>query len=102
MRGRPGVHHPRSGRRASRPEHPDHSAGSQIAGQLAAHADGHIFTSLPRSGTARAARLFTEIGDCRARFPGPQSLICLAGAAPSTRQPGKHKTVTFRCQQAAM
>jgi transposase len=69
---------------------------AQIAGQLSAHADGHIFTSLPRSGTVRAARLLSEIGDCRARFPDPQALICLAGAAPSTRQSGKHKAVTFR------
>jgi transposase len=69
---------------------------AQIAAQLADHADGHIFTSLPRSGTVRAARLLTEIGDCRARFPDPESLICLAGAAPSTRQSGKHKAVTFR------
>ena len=45
---------------------------TQIAAQLAAHADGHIFTSLPRSGTIRAARLLTEIGDCRARFPDPR------------------------------
>jgi len=69
---------------------------ASIAAQLASHADGHIFTSLPRSGTIRAARLLTEIGDCRARFPDPQALICLAGAAPSTRQSGKHKAVTFR------
>jgi len=69
---------------------------AQIAGQLSAHADGHIFTSLPRSGTVRAARLLSEIGDCRARFPDPQALICLAGAAPSARQSGKHKAVTFR------
>jgi transposase len=69
---------------------------AQIAGQLSGHADGHIFTSLPRSGTVRAARLLSEIGDCRARFPDPQALICLAGAAPSTRQSGKHKAVTFR------
>ena len=69
---------------------------TQIAAQLATHADGHIFTSLPRSGTVRAARLLTEIGDCRARFPEPQALICLSGAAPSTRQSGKHKAVTFR------
>jgi transposase len=69
---------------------------AQIAAQLADHADGHIFTSLPRSGTIRAARLLSEIGDCRARFPDPQALICLAGAAPSTRQSGKHKAVTFR------
>lgn len=68
----------------------------QIGKQLAAHTDGHIFTSLPRSGTVRAARLLAEIGDCRARFPDPQSLMSLAGVTPSTRQSGKHKTVTFR------
>jgi transposase len=68
----------------------------QIAAQLAAHTDQHIFTSLPRSGTVRAARLLSEIGDCRARFPTPEALTCLAGVAPSTRQSGKHKTVGFR------
>uniref|UniRef100_UPI001C5E329F IS110 family transposase n=1 Tax=Pseudonocardia nigra TaxID=1921578 RepID=UPI001C5E329F len=68
----------------------------QISEQLALHADGQIFTSLPRSGTVRAARLLAEIGDCRARFPDPEALICLAGVAPSTRQSGKHEIVTFR------
>jgi transposase len=68
----------------------------QIARQLAVHADGHIFTSLPRSGQVRAARLLAEIGDCRAKFPTPESLACLAGAAPSTRQSGKIRAVTFR------
>ena len=43
----------------------------QIGTQLAGHADAHIFTSLPRSGTVRAARLLAEIGDCRARFLTP-------------------------------
>jgi transposase len=69
---------------------------AQIAAQLAQHADAHVFTSLPRSGTVRAARLLAEIGDCRARFPTPESLICAAGVAPSTRQSGKTKVVTFR------
>jgi transposase len=69
---------------------------AQISRQLDDHADGHIFTSLPRSGRVRAARLLAEIGDCRARFPTPESLICLAGAAPSTRQSGKLRAVTFR------
>jgi transposase len=69
---------------------------AQIAAQLAAHADQHIFTSLPRAGTVRAARLLAEIGDCRARFPAPEALACLAGAAPSTRQSGKLRAVTFR------
>lgn len=70
----------------------DHS----IAEQLSVHADAHIFTSLPRSGTVRAARLLAEIGDCRGRFPTPESLACLAGVAPSTRQSGKVKYVGFR------
>jgi transposase len=68
----------------------------RIAEQLALHADAHIFTSLPRSGTVRAARLLAEIGDCRARFPTPESLACLAGVAPSTRQSGKQRAVGFR------
>ena len=54
----------------------------QISDQLDAHADGHIFTSLPRSGRVRAARLLAEIGDCRATYPTPESLACLAGVAP--------------------
>ena len=68
----------------------------QIADQLATHPDAEVFTSLPRSGTVRAARLLAEIGDARGRFPTPESLACLAGAAPSTKQSGKVKVVTFR------
>ena len=68
----------------------------QIDQQLAAHTDAHIFTSLPRSGRVRAARLLTEIGDCRSKFPTPESLACLAGVAPSTRQSGKIRAVGFR------
>ncbi|MQA08989.1 MAG: transposase [Pseudonocardiaceae bacterium] len=48
------------------------------------------------TGRVRAARLLAEIGDCRAKFPTPESLACLAGAAPSTRQSGKLRTVGFR------
>jgi transposase len=69
---------------------------NQIGEQLAAHADAHIFTSLPRAGTVRAARLLAEIGDCRARFPTSEALMCLAGVAPSTRQSGKMCSVGFR------
>jgi transposase len=36
---------------------------------LAAHADAAVLTSLPRSGTVRAATLLAEIGDTRGRFP---------------------------------
>jgi len=69
---------------------------AQIDRQLDAHADAHIFTSLPRAGRVRAARLLAEIGDCRAKFPTPESLTCLAGVAPSTRQSGKLRAVGFR------
>jgi transposase len=68
----------------------------QIAEQLATHADAHIFTSLPRSGKIRAAKLLAEIGDCRGRFPTPEALTCLAGVAPATRQSGTMRSVGFR------
>ena len=69
---------------------------ASIGEQLAIHPDAHIVTSLPRSGTVRAAHLLAEIGDARGRFPTADSLACLAGVAPSTRQSGKVKAVTFR------
>jgi transposase len=69
---------------------------THIAGQLAAHPDGHIFTSLPRPGTVRAARLLAEIGDCRPRFPDPESLAGLAGVAPVTRRSGTRIAHGFR------
>ncbi|HLR96514.1 MAG TPA: IS110 family transposase [Jiangellaceae bacterium] len=69
---------------------------AQISHQLDTHADAHIFTSLPRPGRVRAARLLAEIGDCRAKHPTPESLACLAGVAPSTRQSGKLRSVGFR------
>ena len=69
---------------------------TQIAGQLAAHPDRHIFTSLPRPGTVRAARLLAEIGDCRSRFPDPESLAGLAGVAPVTRRSGTRIAHGFR------
>lgn len=69
---------------------------SRIAELLDNHPDAHVFTSLPRSGTIRAATLLAEIGDCRARFPDAESLSCLAGVAPSTRASGRHRAVTFR------
>lgn len=69
---------------------------ARFAELLHAHPDGPAFRSLPRSGTVRAATLPAEIGDCRSRFPTPESLACLASATPSTRESGKHRVVTFR------
>jgi transposase len=69
---------------------------AQIADALAAHPDGPIFTSLPRSGTVRAARLLAEIGDARGRYPTAAALAGLAGVTPSTRQSGQTRVVAFR------
>ena len=69
---------------------------ARISEQLDLHPDAPIFTSLPRSGTVRAARLLAEIGDARGRFPTADSLACLGGVAPSTRQSGKACVVSFR------
>ncbi|MGI9004105.1 MAG: hypothetical protein ACR2GH_21075 [Pseudonocardia sp.] len=41
----------------------------QIRKQLANHADGHIFTGLPRARSVRPARLLAEIGDAAAATP---------------------------------
>jgi hypothetical protein len=67
-----------------------------LATQLTTHPDTHIYASLPRVKTLRTARLLAEIGDARGRFPTADSLAALAGVAPSTRQSGKVKAVTFR------
>jgi transposase len=69
---------------------------AEIGRLLAAHPDRHIFASLPRSGTIRAANLLAEIGDCRQRFPTDDALAALAGACPSTRQSGKRTQAVFR------
>jgi transposase len=66
-----------------------HALDTHIAAQLREHTDAHLFLSLPRAQALRAARLLSEIGDCRARFPTPESLASLAGVTPSTRQSGK-------------
>jgi transposase len=70
---------------------------AEIIERLDAHADAHIFTSLPRAGHGvRAALLLAEIGDVRARFPDEESLAALAGVAPVTKASGKLHTVSFR------
>jgi len=70
---------------------------AEIIERLDAHADAHIFTSLPRAGHGvRAAALLAEIGDVRARFPDEESLAALAGVAPVTKASGKLHSVGFR------
>jgi transposase len=69
---------------------------AQIAAQLGTHPDQHVFASLPRAGTLRAARLLAEIGDCRARYPDPAALAAIAGVAPVTRRSGTWISHHFR------
>ena len=64
-----------------------------LTAQLTTHPDTHIYASLPRVQTLRIARL---LGDARGKFPTADSLAALAGVAPSTRQSGKVRAVTFR------
>jgi transposase len=68
----------------------------QITEALNTHPDREIFIHLPKAGTIRAARMLAEIGDARGRFPTAESLACLAGVAPSTRESGKARVVSFR------
>jgi transposase len=67
-----------------------------LAQAMAAHADAEVFTSLPRSGTVRAATLLAEIGDARGRFPTEDALAAAAGVSPSTRASGRARSVIFR------
>lgn len=70
---------------------------AEIIERLDAHADAHIFTSLPKAGHGvRAARLLAEIGDDRGRFPDEESLAALAGVAPVTKASGQYRHVGFR------
>jgi transposase len=70
---------------------------AEIIERLDAHADAHIFTSLPKAGHGvRAAALLAEIGDVRARFPDEESLAALSGVAPVTKASGKYHAVGFR------
>jgi transposase len=73
----------------------------RIAEALELHADAHIFRSLPRAGTVRAALLLAEIGDSRGRFPTEEALAAAAGVSPSTRASGRSHAVVFRhaCDQ---
>jgi transposase len=61
-----------------------------------AHPDGKIVTPLFRSGRVCAAQILAEIGDDRGRFVSGDHLAAEGGAAPVTRESGKHRAVTFR------
>jgi transposase len=61
-----------------------------------AHPDGRIVTSLFRGGRVCAAQILAELGDDRARFASADQLAAEGGAAPVTRESGKHRAVSFR------
>jgi transposase len=67
-----------------------------VVAHLGEHPDAEIFTSLPRSGQINAAQVLAEWGDCRPAYDGPDTVACLAGAAPVTKRSGKHIAVHFR------
>jgi transposase len=67
-----------------------------VLAHLGEHPDGPIFTSLPRSGQINAAQVLAEWGDCRQAYDSPDTVAALAGAAPVTKQSGKHHAVHFR------
>lgn len=61
-----------------------------------AHPDSKIVTPLFRSGRLCAASILAELGDDRARYTSAEQLAAETGAAPVTRESGKHRAVTFR------
>lgn len=65
------------------------------AAHLHEHPDGHIFTSLPRSGLVNAAQIRAELAEPDA-YTGPDAIAALAGLVPVTRASGKHRAVHFR------
>src|SRR6266516_2226774 len=67
-----------------------------VVAHLGEHPDEPIFTSLPRSGQINAAQVLAEWGDCRQAYDAPDAVAALAGAAPVTKQSGKHHAVHFR------
>jgi transposase len=67
-----------------------------VAAHLAAHPDGALVQSFPRTGTVNAAQILAELGDERARFPSAAHLAAEAGVAPVTRASGKHRAVSAR------
>jgi transposase len=71
---------------------------SRIADAVRAHPDGEVFLSLFRDpgSTLTAAKLLSEIGDRRERYPNAEALAADAGMCPVAKESGKRKVATFR------
>jgi len=63
---------------------------------LEQHPDKDIFLSLPGSGEITTAKLISEFGDHRERYPKVSCVQEIAGSCPVTEQSGKYKRVYFR------
>lgn len=72
------------------------SLSTTIERAVDAHPDAKVVTPLFRSGRICAAKLLAEIGDDRGRYVSADHLAAEGGAAPVTRESGKHRAVTFR------
>jgi transposase len=67
-----------------------------IASAVAEHPDAPIFASFPGVGHILTGTLLAEIGEDRARFPTPATLLAESGLAPVTRASGRSRKVRFR------
>lgn len=68
----------------------------QISARAPAHADFHIFHSLPAAGPTLAPRLLTAFGEQRQRYPNACDLQRYAGVAPVTERSGNSHWVHWR------
>ncbi len=70
----------------------------QLASDVRAHPDGHIFLSLFKkpNSVICAAELLAEIGDCRARYPTRDGLAADGGQAAVAVESGRRKAASFR------
>lgn len=68
----------------------------RIEEQLAAHPDGSLVQSFPRTGRVNAAQILAELGEDRERFASFEHFAAEAGVCPVTFQSGKHRGVAFR------
>src|SRR5215208_5783488 len=71
---------------------------SRIADAVRAHPDGEVFLSLFRNpdSTLTAAKLLSEIGDRRERYPSAEARAADAGMSPVAKESGRRKVATFR------
>lgn len=67
-----------------------------LAPAFESHPDAEIIDSLPGLGLVLGARVLSEFGDDRSRWPDVASRRCYAGTAPITRASGKGRVVLAR------